>query len=107
MNAENLLHPAAVVATAWVVTYLLRAFPFLLFGGGRKTPAGVAAFGRVISPLVIAGLVVYSYCGLECRLAAPWAAGALTVALQLGFRSALLSILGGTALYMTLLHFGV
>ena len=107
MNTENLLHPLAVVVTAWAVTCLLRAFPFLVFGGGRKTPAGVEAFGRVISPLVIAGLLVYSYCGLECRLVAPWAAGVLTVGLQLTLRNPLLSILGGTALYMTLLHFGV
>ena len=107
MNLENLLHPAGVVATACAVTCLLRAFPFLLFGGGRKTPPCVEAFGRVISPLVIAGLLVYSSCGLECRLIAPWAAGVLTVGLQLAIRNALLSILGGTALYMTLLHFGV
>ena len=104
---EQILHAAAIVATAWGVTYLLRAFPFLLFGGGRRTPAGVEAFGKVVSPLVIAGLVVYSYWGLECRLVAPWAAGVLTVALQLAVRNALLSILGGTALYMTLLHFGI
>jgi len=43
-----------------VVTLVLRAFPFLLFGG-RKPPELVLYFGRVVSPGAIAMLVVYCF----------------------------------------------
>ena len=62
----------------------------------------LAEQGKIVSPVVIAGLIAYSYCGLEWRAAAPYLAGALTVALQLWRRNPLLSILAGTAMYMAL-----
>lgn len=105
--AEDVIHTAGIVAVAWAVTFGLRALPFLLFAGrGRDVPPSVERFGSIISPVIIAGLIVYSYSALEWRTAWPYIAGVLVVALQLWRRNALLSIIAGTVLYMCLLSAG-
>ena len=105
--AEDILHTAGIVAVAWAVTFGLRALPFLLFAGrGRDVPPSVERFGSIISPVIIAGLIVYSYSALEWRTAWPYIAGVLVVVLQLWRRNALLSIIAGTVLYMCLLSAG-
>ena len=96
-----------VVAIGFAINYGLRALPFLLFGGrDRELPKWVEGFGNVVSPVIIAGLVVYSYTGLEWKTAWPYLAGALTVGLQVWRRNPLVSIVAGTVLYMTLLNCG-
>ena len=107
-------HYALVVLLAvGVLSYLLRALPFLLFGGRKEPPQVVKYVGRVLSPAAIAMLVIYCYAGEIAKpvqgmsgaaAAAPYLAGALTVALQLWRRNPLVSILSGTALYMALVH---
>ena len=97
-----------------LLSYLLRALPFLLFGGAKTPPRLVTYVGRVLSPAAIAMLVVYCYAGEALKppspdasclaAAAPYLAGTLTVALQLVRRNPLISILAGTALYMALVH---
>ena len=105
--AEDVIHTAGIVAVAWAVTFGLRALPFLLFAGrGRDVPPSVERFGSIISPVIIAGLIVYSYSALEWRTAWPYIAGVLVVVLQLWRRNALLSIIAGTVLYMCLLSAG-
>ena len=105
--AEDVIHTAGIVAVAWTVTFGLRALPFLLFAGrGRDVPPSVERFGSIISPVIIAGLIVYSYSALEWRTAWPYIAGVLVVALQLWRRNAPLSIIAGTVLYMCLLSAG-
>ena len=105
--AEDILHAAGIVAVAWAVTFGLRSLPFLVFAGrGRDVPPSVERFGSIISPVIIAGLIVYSYSALEWRTAWPYIAGVLVVALQLWRRNALLSIIAGTVLYMCLLSAG-
>ena len=105
--AEGVLHTAGIVAVAWAVTFGLRSLPFLLFAGrGRDVPPSVERFGSIISPVIIAGLIIYSYSALEWRTAWPYVAGVLVVALQLWRRNALLSIIAGTVVYMCLLSAG-
>ena len=105
--AEDVIHTAGIVAVAWAVTFGLRVLPFLLFAGrGRDVPPSVERFGSIISPVIIAGLIVYSYSALEWRTAWPYIAGVLVVALQLWRRNALLSIIAGTVVYMCLLSAG-
>ena len=105
--AEEILHTAGIVAVAWVVTFGLRSLPFLLFAGrGRDVPPSVERFGSIISPVIIAGLIVYSYSALEWRTAWPYISGVLVVALQLWRKNALLSIIAGTVIYMCLLSAG-
>ena len=104
---ERCLYLTAVVLVAWAVTFGLRALPFLLFAGrDRDLPPWVERLGNIISPIIIAGLIIYSYTGLEWRTAYPYIAGALTVGLQLWRHNPLLSILAGTILYMCLLSCG-
>lgn len=94
------------------VTVLLRAFPFLLFGSGKKTPGGIVYLGKVLSPAAIAMLVVYCFgCYFRDRPpmefgygAAELIAAAAVVGLQLWKKNPLCSILAGTAVYMILVQ---
>ena len=104
---ERCLYLAAVIAVAGAVTFALRFLPFLLFAGrNRALPPWVEKLGNVISPIIIAGLIAYSYSGLEWKTPWPYLAGLLTVGLQLWKRNALVSILAGTVVYMCLLSCG-
>ena len=102
----------ASIAVAGGVTLLLRAFPFLFLGHGRRPPRIVVCLGKVLSPAAIAMLVVYCLgcctgdriSSAHCWGAAEAAASALVVGLQLWKRNPLLSILAGTVLYMVLVQ---
>jgi len=90
-----------------VVTYLLRAVPFLFFGR-REPPALVAYVARYMAPVIMTILVLNSFKGLRLDRAPyglPELGSAVVVAaLQAWRRNALLSIVGGTALYMALIR---
>ncbi len=90
-----------VVVAGFAVNFGLRALPFVLFGSRRgELPSWVDRAGKIISPVVIAGLIVYAYSGLAWRAPGPYVAGAVVVLLHLWRRNAMLSILVGTACYM-------
>ena len=97
-----------IIAVAAVVTILLRAIPFLVFGTGKETPQIILYLGKVL-PYAIMGMLVV-YCLRETSLAAapfgiPEAAGALAViGLHVWKRNTLLSILAGTIVYMILIR---
>ena len=99
-------HSAVLIAVMSAVTVLLRALPFLVFR--KKVPAYVSDLGKVLPPAIIGMLVIY--CLKDTAVtAAPFGApeliaGALVVILQAWKRSALLSILSGTAVYMLLIQ---
>ena len=99
---------ALSVAVMAIVTFLTRAAPFLLFDRGEEPPAWVLSLGRILPPAIIAMLIVY--CLRDISFAAPglWVphliASAVVVALQWRFKNDLLSIFGGTALYMFLIQ---
>ena len=90
------------------VTLLTRALPFLLFDRGEQPPRVVLYLGRVLPPAVIAMLIVYCLRTLSFSAPANWvpfvAAGLATVGLHLWKRNDLLSIFGGTVLYMFLVQ---
>lgn len=98
--------------TAGVVTIALRAFPFVAFGGGKKSPEVIKFIGRVLSPGAIAMLVVYCLASSCQSPALSWgrcgfpelAASLVVVGLQLYKRNPLISIIAGTALYMVLVQ---
>ena len=99
-----------LLLTVGVVSYLLRALPFALFGGGKQPPAVIRYIGSQLAPAVIAMLVVYCFAdylkhgclATPLHGAAEAAATVTTVALHLWRGNALLSITCGTALYMYL-----
>jgi len=98
----------AAVAVMAVVTFLTRALPFLLFGRGNRVPRVVLYLGRYLPPAVIAMLIVYCLRGVSFASVSGWApsliAAAVVVGLHLWKKNNLLSILGGTVLYMVLVQ---
>ena len=99
---------AASVAVMAAVTFLTRALPFLLFGRGEAPPRVVLYLGRYLPPAVIAMLIVYCYRNVSFASASGWApafiAGAAVVALHIWKKNDMLSIVGGTILYMVLVQ---
>ena len=90
------------------VTYALRGFSFMAFGNGRKTPEAIQYVGRVISPAVIAVMIVYCLKGTSFH--APLYGGAeaaaigVCILLHRLFRNPLLSIAVSTAVYMLMVQ---
>ncbi|MBP5285049.1 MAG: AzlD domain-containing protein, partial [Kiritimatiellae bacterium] len=81
---EDVLYMLSITAAGFAVNYSLRALPFALFAGrGRGLPKAVERFGAIVSPVVIAALIAYSYAGLAWKTPWPYLAGALVVGLQL------------------------
>ena len=102
------LHAALVIAVCAGVTVILRALPFVCFGGKRGMPGRIMRLGSVLPPAIMAALVVYCLKDVPygtmregvCQLIA----AASVVALHSWKRSTLLSIGAGTALYMLLIR---
>ena len=98
----------AAIAVMAAVTFLPRALPFLLFGRGGNPPRVVLYLGKYLPPAVIAMLIVYCFKGVNFQTAANWApaliAGVVVVGLHIWKRNNMLSIVGGTILYMVLVQ---
>ena len=105
----NKLHSLLIVVVAALVTALTRFLPFWIFGGKRKTPEWILRLGTAL-PCAIMGMLVV-YCLKEISfLSAPYGIPELlgcaaVVLLHVWKRNTLLSIGGGTLLYMLLLQF--
>lgn len=105
MDALHILWMVLIIA---VVTFLLRLLPFLIFRGGKGTPPWAAYLGAVFPFAIMALLVVYCLKGVDF-LKYPYGlpeiiASAAVVVLQVVKKNNLLSILGGTILYMALVQ---
>ncbi len=104
----TVLQIAALVAVMAVVTFLTRALPFLLFGRGGEHPKVVLYLGRFLPPAVIAMLIVYCYRSTSFGAPSGWApgliAGLAVVELHVWKKNNMLSIVGGTILYMVLVQ---
>jgi len=90
-------------------TLLTRSLPFILFPSGRKTPVYITYLGKVLPFAIIGMLVVYCLKGINLS-SFPYAlpellAVAAVIALHLWKRNTLLSIGGGTLVYMLLIRF--
>ena len=104
---KDVFYMLGVVAVGFAVNYALRALPFILFAGrDRELPRWVERFGAFVSPVIIAGLIVYSYSGLAWQTVYPYLAGAIVIGLQVWKRNPLVSIVAGTVLYMAFLNCG-
>lgn len=103
-NMEMLLF-VLVAAGAILIT---RVIPFALFPGGKKTPEYIMYLGKVLPAAIIALLVVYcleNTTVLRYPYGIPEAIAVLGVVLvHLWKRNNLLSIVGGTVLYMFLVQ---
>ena len=103
------LHSAKLIAVIALVTIALRFLPFVIFSGKRQTPAYISYLGKVLPFSIMGMLVIYCLRNISFS-AAPFGipellSCAVVAALHLWKRNTLLSIAGGTSLYMALLHF--
>ena len=98
----------AAIAVMAIVTFLTRVLPFLLFDRGDHPPKLVLYLGRVLPPAIIAMLIVYCLRGVSFSTPGGWVPQllcvAVVVALHLWKHNNLLSIFGGTVLYMVLVQ---
>ena len=102
------IQAAASIAVMAGVTLLTRALPFILFDRGGAPPGSVAYLGRVLPPAVIAMLIVYCLRDVSLTVR-PYGvpeliSASLVVALHVWKRNNLLSIFGGTIVYMFLVQ---
>ncbi len=103
----------AVIATlaSAVLMFLLRAFPFIIFS--KKKPPQIISFIEKYIPAMVIGVLII-YCLVDPKYmtfsASPWgipaiSAVAATILLHIWKGNSMLSIFGGTILYMVLEHF--
>lgn len=109
MDNATLVHSIALVAVMAIVTFILRAFPFLVFSGKRETPKFVIYLGKVLPYAIIGMLVVYCVKDISFDTVSHFLpyiiAGAVVVLLHVWRRNTLLSIIAGTLSYMALVQF--
>ncbi len=102
---EQLITVGAVV----LATVLTRFLPFLLFPAGKQTPKYIQYLGRVLPSAVFGLLVVYCLKNVDPLLDTHGLPELISVAAVVGLhlwkRQMLLSIAGGTVLYMLLVQF--
>ncbi len=107
MKLSLLAALTATLATA-LLLFLLRAFPFLVFS--KKEPPAIIRFvEKYIPSMIIAILIVYCLKDIQVT-AFPFGLPSLigigaTVFLHLWRNNSMISIFGGTIIYMVLNHF--
>lgn len=106
INASHAFWTILVMA---LVTFGLRALPFLVFGSGKKAHPAVTYLGKVLPYAIIGMLVVYCLKNTTF-LQTPYGipeliASALVVGLHVWKRNTLLSVGAGTVCYMLLVQF--
>ncbi|MBQ4577789.1 MAG: AzlD domain-containing protein [Clostridia bacterium] len=104
----NNAHAMLLILTMTAGTVATRFLPFLLLGDKRQTPPFITYLGKVLPYAIMGMLVVYCLKGvsvtqLSSVLPALLGVG-ITAGLHLWKHNTLLSILGGTAVYMLLVQ---
>ena len=104
---NNTIYPLAVIGVIAVVTWALRAFPFLLFGN-RPLPKVIRYLGKALPPAIMTVLVIYCLRDISFSQS-PFgipelAACALVVILQVVRKNMYMSIIAGTVCYMILIR---
>lgn len=97
-----------MIGVVALATMLTRFLPFIVFKSDEATPKFLTYLGKALPPAVFGMLVVYCLKGIA-PLSYPYGAPELVgvasvVVLHLLFRKMLLSIVGGTAVYMLLVN---
>ena len=105
----NFIDSLLLILVVALVTFSTRVIPFILFPKGKKIPPTIIYLGGVLTPAIIAMLVVYcmkhiSFFHFPFGLP-EFIASAVVVALHLWKRNIFLSIASGTILYMLLVQF--
>ena len=107
---NTVFYPAAVIATVALITWGLRAAPFLLFGK-RPLPKTMKYLGHVLPPAIMTVLVIYCLRNTSFTRSPygiPEILSCLAVILlQIFRRNMYLSIIAGTVCYMLLIRAGI
>jgi branched-subunit amino acid transport protein AzlD len=102
------LYVVLAIFISALITFSLRALPFLLFSGDRRMPDWLSRLGAVLPSAIMAVLIVYCLKGVKSDIIGtgiPSAIAVLVVALSFKWKhNTSLSILSGTAVYMLLLR---
>lgn len=97
-----------LIVVAALVTFCLRGMPFVVFSGKREMPPFVKNVADLMPAAIMAVLVIYCIKGDIVTLSMGSVATAVSalavILLHLWKRNILISIFGGTAVYMALLH---
>ena len=97
-----------MIASVSLATMLTRFLPFLIFKSDKPTPKFLTYLGRALPPAVFGMLVVYCLKGVSFGSVDTFLPEIIsvlvTVGLHLAFRKMLLSVVGGTAVYMILVN---
>ncbi len=100
------MHSMILIAVTALTTILLRFLPFILFG--KNTPGYITYLGKVLPQAIIGLLVIYclkDVSFIEKPYGLPEViAGLSVVGIQAWKRNAVISILGGTVIYMLLIR---
>ena len=101
-------HSFLLIMVCSIVTAALRALPFLLFPAGKETPPLIRYLSGVLPSAVMGMLVVYCLKSVSITKAPhglpEFLAIAAVVLVHKWKHNTLLSILGGTLLYMVLVQ---
>lgn len=98
----------AVVVIVAICTFATRMTPFLLFGSNKGVPSFVNYLGKVLPSAIMGVLIIYCLKNISFT-AAPFGipemvATCTVILLHLWKRNTLLSITGGTVIYMLLVQ---
>ena len=97
-----------MIAMAALGTAITRFSPFVIFNTNKPTPKFLTYLGKALPPAVFGMLVVYCLKGINFTSHETFLpeliAVTLTVLLHLAFRKMLLSIIGGTGIYILLVN---
>jgi len=105
LTTSQALLTIAVIAAATILT---RVLPFVIFPGGKKTPKFITYLGTVLPFAIIGMLIIYCFKSVSV-IVRPHGipeliAGVFVVAIHKWKHNLLLSIGGGTLLYMILVQ---
>lgn len=108
MNVNNIYTLSSILVMA-LITFVIRVAPFVFFGKDKTTPKYIVYIGKYLPPAIIAMLIIYCLRNiniLSSPFGIPEAIGIVAVTLlHIWKRNNLISILGGTALYMVCVQF--
>ena len=94
------LYVVLAIFISALITFSLRALPFLLFSGDRRMPDWLSRLGAVLPSAIMAVLIVYCLKGVKSDIIGtgiPSAIAVLVVALSFKWKhNTFLSILSGT-----------
>lgn len=104
----SLSQQIVTIALVSLATMLTRFLPFLIFPAGKETPAFIRYLGKVLPAAVFGLLVIYCFRNVNILAGShgiPELISVIAVALlYIWKRQMLLSIAGGTILYMVLVQ---